>query len=71
MYDDIRKMLRAIINGQSALKGELLTEIGKVNKKVDDVDKKIDKVEINLTNSLDMIGSQVAYLDVEKKVASA
>lgn len=33
--DDTKKMLRAIINGQSALKQELLEKIDIVNKKVD------------------------------------
>ncbi|CAN5323977.1 hypothetical protein BH10PAT1_BH10PAT1_4150 [soil metagenome] len=35
-------MLRAIINGQSAMKGELLGEIKKLDTKIDNLDKKID-----------------------------
>lgn len=34
--DDIKKMLRAVINGQSVLKSELL-------KRIDDVEKKLGK----------------------------
>jgi hypothetical protein len=33
--DEVKRMLRAVINGQSALKQELLGEIRKVDAKVD------------------------------------
>ena len=42
-------MLQAIINGQTSLKGEL--------------SRKIDKVEKRLTERLDKIGGQLAYLE--------
>jgi chromosome segregation ATPase len=68
--DDTQKMLRAIINGQSAMKSELLTKIESVDNKVDsldkkvnDLDKKIDKVEKNLTGRIDKIGLQLANLE--------
>lgn len=61
--DDTKKMLQAIINGQSAMKSELLTKIDKVEKKVDNLDKKIDEVEKNLTKRIDKIGLQLANLE--------
>lgn len=57
------KMLQAILNGQTALKQELISKIDKVDLKVDKLDKKIDKVEINLTKRIDKIGKQLAYLE--------
>jgi len=52
--DHTKKMLQAIINGQSAMKAELLTEIRKVDKKVDslkeDLTNQIGSVEDNLQN---------------------
>ena len=68
--DDTKSMLRAIINGQSAMKQELLGEIGKVDDKVEKLDQKVDslseelkKVESNLTKRIDKIGLQVARLE--------
>ncbi len=56
-------MLRVIINGQSAMKEELLGEIRKVDKKVNKLDSKIDGVEKRLTERIDKIGLQVARLE--------
>jgi len=65
--DDTKKMLRAIINGQTTLKGELLSKIDKVDKKlsdkIDSLDQKVDRVEKNLTKRIDNIGKQLAYLE--------
>lgn len=61
--NDTQKMLQAIINGQSALKQELLVKIDKVDKKVDKLDEKLDKVEKNLTGRIDKLGKQLAYLE--------
>ena len=61
--DNTKKMLRAIINGQSAMKSELLGEIKKVDKKVDKLDVKIDGVEKRLTERIDKLGKQLAYLE--------
>lgn len=68
--NDTQKMLQAIINGQSTLKQELLNKIDKVDKKVDKLsekvgglDGKIDGVEKRLTERLDKIGKQLAYLE--------
>lgn len=60
-------MLRTVINGQSAMKSELLTRLDEVSKKLsgrmDSLDKKIDGVEKRLTERIDKIGLQVASLE--------
>ena len=65
--DDSKKMLKAIINGQSSMKSELLSKIDKLQKEVTtgfiDVNKNIDKVEKNLSFRVDKIGLQVASLE--------
>jgi hypothetical protein len=65
--DDTKKMLQAVINGQSAMKSELLARIDSVDTKltsrIDNLDKKIDGVERRLTKRIDMIGLQVAKLE--------
>lgn len=68
--NDTQKMLQAIINGQSSFKQELLSKIDRVDQKVEklngtveELDGKIDKVEKRLTERLDKIGKQLAYLE--------
>ncbi|MBI3443225.1 hypothetical protein HY008_00990 [Candidatus Woesebacteria bacterium] len=61
--EDIKKMIRAVINGQSALKQELLEKIDGVDKKVDKLDNKIDGVEKRLTGRIYKLGKQLAYLE--------
>lgn len=61
--DDTNKMLRAVINGQSVMKEELLKKIDGVDKKVDKLDSKIDGVEKRLTERIDKLGKQIAYLE--------
>lgn len=65
--DDTKKMFRTIINGQSAMKSELLIKIDKLDHKLDTkfdiLDKKIDGVEERLTKRIDKIGLQVARLE--------
>ena len=72
--NDTPKMLQAILNGQTAVKQELISRIDRVEKKldgkidnleqkVDKLDIKIDKVENKLTERLDKIGKQLAYLE--------
>lgn len=70
MMNDTQKMLQAIINGQTTLKQELLRKIDTVDQKVEKLtgtveglDGKIDKVEERLTERLDKIGMQLAYLE--------
>ncbi len=54
--DDTKKMLQAIIHGQNSLKQELVT-------KIDKLDSKIDQVEKRLTNRINALGKQLAYLE--------
>lgn len=68
--DDTKTMLRAIINGQSALKQELLGEIRKVDAKVGSLENKVDNLQTEmklefkkLTARVDKIGLQVARLE--------
>ncbi len=72
--DDTQKMLRIIINGQSSFRQEVLGKLDKVEKrldsridglenKIDGLDGKIDGVEKRLTERLDKIGRQLAYLE--------
>ena len=61
--NDTQKMLQAIINGQSTLKQELLSKMDKIDKKVDGLGVKLDKVEENLTGRIDKLGKQLAYLE--------
>lgn len=61
--DNTQKMLRAIINGQSAMKSELIVEICKVDKKVDKVREDLIGVEKRLTARIDRIGLQEARLE--------
>jgi hypothetical protein len=70
IMDDTQKMLRTIINGQSAMKQELLTAVGKVEKRIDKLDDKVDgldarltEVETNLTSRLDKVGLKLARLE--------
>lgn len=62
--DEVKKMFRAVINGQSAMKSELLARIDKVDRtlslRIDSLDKKVDRAEKNLTEGMDKIGLQVA-----------
>jgi len=68
--DDTKKMLRAIINGQSSMKSELLSEIHKVDKKVDNLEKKVNDgfknvgLEFKKVNErIDKLGKSLAYLE--------
>ena len=65
--DDVKKMFRTIVNGQSAMKQELLTEIKKVHEKLTG---RIDSLSSEMKNGfkkvnrrLDTIGKNVAYLE--------
>lgn len=58
--DDTPKMLRAIINGQSAFRQEILSRLDKLETKLEGM---INKVEKNLTERIDKLGMQLAYLE--------
>ena len=72
--DDTHKMLRSIINGQSAMKQELVmtirgvekrlgNRIDGVEKRIDGLENKIDGVEKRLTERIDKIGLAEAELE--------
>lgn len=61
--NDTQKMFQAIINGLAAFKQEVLVRFDKADQKIEKLDKKIDSVEKNLTNRIDKLGLQLAYLE--------
>ena len=65
--DEQTKLIRILINGQSSMKSELLSEIKRVEvnliKRFENLEKRVDKLEINLTKRLDMIGLSEARLE--------
>ena len=68
--DDSQKLLRTIINHQSSVKEELLKEIRKTNKKVDQLSENLDEFKVEtkenfakLTNRINLLGKQLAVLD--------
>ena len=65
--NDTKTMLVAIINGQSAMKQELLEKINgvedRLTEKFEKLDLKIDKVDKKLTKRIDKIGTQLSYLE--------
>lgn len=58
--NDTQTMLRAIINGQSVFRQEVLSRIDKLDAKLTG---RIDHVERNLGERIDKIGKQLAYLE--------
>jgi hypothetical protein len=63
VMDDTKKMLQTIINGQSAMKSELLGEIKKVDLRIDVLAKEMKEGFEKLTERVDKIGLQVARLE--------
>ncbi len=61
--DEIKKMLRAVINGQSSLRADLLGEIKKLDKRMDGLETKVDDGFKKVHQRIDRIGKQLAYLD--------
>jgi len=68
--EEVKKMIRTVINGQSALKQELLEEIKKVDKKVDTLDSKVDTLDSKVNKGfkeinerLDKQGRSLAFLE--------
>ena len=61
--DDIKGMLRAIINGQSALKEELLKKIDTVNQKMDEGFKAVNVQFGKVHKRIDKLGLQLARLE--------
>ena len=63
IMDDTKKMLRAVINGQSAIKEELLEKISGVDKKLDNLEKKVDGGFQTVNERIDKLGKSLAYLE--------
>ena len=61
--DDTQKMLRAIINGQSAMKSELLTKIDSLENKVDKGFENVNKEFKKVHERIDKLGKSLAYLE--------
>ena len=65
--DDVKKMFRVIVNGQSAMKQELLVEIKKVDKRlsgrIDSLTTEMKYGFKKVNKRLDMIGKSVAFLE--------
>ncbi len=65
--DNTQTMLKAIITGQSAMKEELLSEIKKVDKKldkrIDNLEAKVDGGFEKVNERIDKLGAQLAYLE--------
>ncbi|KKQ97752.1 MAG: hypothetical protein UT24_C0012G0063 [Candidatus Woesebacteria bacterium GW2011_GWB1_39_12] len=65
--DDVKKMFRVIVNGQSAIKQELLSEIKKVDKslsgRIDSLTTEMKEGFKKVNKHLDMIGKSVAFLE--------
>ena len=74
VMDDVQKLFRIIVNGQSALKGELLIKLSGVEKKVEEHIKKLrsEVVElrketkdgfVKVNKRLDLQGKQLSFLE--------
>lgn len=64
--DDTNKMLRAIMNGQSAMKAELLGKIEIIDEKIDRLDKKIDSVKLELKNDLKKLTKRINVIGLSE-----
>ena len=63
IMDEIQKMFRVLINGQSALKQELLGEINKLRKDLGNLKKEMHDEFKKVHKRIDRIGYQLAYLE--------
>lgn len=61
--DDTKKMLRAIINGQSALKEEILAEVKKVRTDISEHKQETKSGFEKVNKRVDSLGSSLAYLE--------
>lgn len=61
--DHIEKLVIGVVNGQSAMKGELLMEIHKVDKKLEDFREETKKNFEKVNERIDKIGMQEANLE--------
>lgn len=61
--DDVKDMLKAVINGQHALKSELLGEISKLDVKLESFRQEVNNKFDEVNKRLDKQGAQLAYLE--------
>ncbi len=61
--EEIKKMLRAVINAQSALREEFLGQIAKVRQEIGETKEDVRNAEKRLTARIDKIGKTVAYME--------
>ena len=61
--DDVKKMFRTIVNGQSVMKQELLVKIEGVDKKIAILSKETKEGFKKVNKRLDMIGKSIAFLE--------
>lgn len=65
--DEVQKMFQALVNGQGAMKSELLTKIDGLDKKlsgrIDGLEEKMDTGFKKVNSRLDKLGKSLAYLE--------
>jgi tetrahydromethanopterin S-methyltransferase subunit G len=61
--DETKKMLRAIINGQSKLREEMLTRFNNIDKRFKGLEQRMEEGFKNVNKRIDRLGKQLAYLD--------
>ena len=61
--DETKKMLQAVINGQSSLKEELIQRIEKIDLKVDNLQEEMRNGFKKVNARIDRIGKSLAYLE--------
>jgi len=61
--DDVKQMFRKLINGQSLMKSEVLGEIRKVDKKVEDLREETRNGFKEVNKRIDKIGMQTASVE--------
>lgn len=60
--DNIKKMFRDIVNGQSSVRSDLLKEIRRIDKKMDEGFKNVDIRFDKIDKRIDKLGLQLAEL---------
>lgn len=61
--DEVRKILQAILAGQTALKQELVSKIDRVDQKVDNLREELHIFKNDITKRVDRLGKSLAYLE--------
>ncbi len=61
--DEVKEMIRAVINGQSAMRQEFEKRFDEVDKRFDQIEMKMDKRFKEVKDRLDKQGRHLAYLE--------